>query len=164
MTLGEGGRESVKGAFRLRLEGDERVEWDLYWVGCLFTGFGGREGSGRGLRLGRSGFECIPDRTREDTLLKCVPLTLGGKMLIWQTHTAGCSKITDGVNFRKEPDHKEKEKTRCLHESARGLPREWLRRKVAFIHSLRKAQGRRPRKYLRCVQASLSPSTHNLRW
>ena len=33
------------------------------------------------------------------------------------------------------------EKTRCLHESARGLPRESMRRKDAFIHSLGYAHG-----------------------
>ena len=83
VTLGEGGSERVQGGFSWRLEGDESVEWDLEWLSCVSAGLGGREGPGRGLKLGRSGFERIPGRMREDMLFKCVLLTLGGKKPDW---------------------------------------------------------------------------------
>ena len=78
----------------------------------------------------------------------------------WTTHGG----INDGL-ILVQPSLKEKEKTRDLHESARGLPRfVCMRREDAFIHSLSNGRGRRRAKYLHCVHGLLLASARELRW
>lgn len=95
VTLGEGGSERVQGGFRSRREGDEKVERDLYRDSCVSIGLGGPVEPEKGLKLGRSGFECTPGRVREDMLFKCV-LTLGGKNADSADAHLGDGGINDG--------------------------------------------------------------------